>query len=65
MLEFELSIRMGNKGDLCDFEHGGCISETAVLLVFTHTTTSTVYRERSEREKTSGEEQLSKQKILC
>ncbi len=58
---------MGKKGDLSDFECGMVvgakladmsISKTADLLGFSRTTISGVYRERSEKEKTSSEQQL-------
>ncbi len=58
---------MGKKGDLSDFECGMVvgakladmsISKTADLLGFSRTTISRVYRERSEKEKTSSEQQL-------
>ncbi len=51
---------MGKKGDLSDFERGMVvdarrdglsISKTAVLLVFSHTTISRVYREWSKKRK--------------
>ena len=59
---------MEKKGDLSDFECGMVvgarraglsISETADLLGFSRTTISRVYRERSDKEKTSSEQQFS------
>ncbi len=58
---------MEKKGDLRDFERGMVvgarrtglsISKTADLLRFSRSTISTVYRERSEKEKISSERQL-------
>ncbi len=58
---------MGKKGDLSDFECGMVvgarrtglsISKTANLLRFSQTTSSSVYREWSEKEKISSERQL-------
>ncbi len=58
---------MGKKGDLSDFECGMVvgarrtglsISKTADLLRFSQTTSSSVYREWSKKEKISSERQL-------
>ncbi len=58
---------MGKKGHLSDFERGMVvgarraglsISKTADLLGFSHTNISWVYREGSEKEKISSEQQL-------
>ncbi len=66
-LSSNLSIRMGKKGDLSDFERGMVvgarraglsISKTADLLGFSCTTISRVYRDRSEKEEISSERQL-------
>ncbi len=72
LLKFKLSIRMGKKGDLSDFECGMVvgarradlsISKTADLLPFSQTI-SKVYRELSEKEKISSERQLCGRKCL-
>ncbi len=61
---------MGKKGDLSDFEHGMVvgarradlsISKTPDLLGFSHTT---IYGERSEKEKISSERQFCGRKFL-
>ncbi len=67
------SIRMGKKGDLCDFERGMVvgarraglsISKTVDLLGFSHKIISRVYREWSEKEKISSERQLWGRKCI-
>ncbi len=64
---------MGNKGDLSDFERGMVvgarlaglsISKTADLLGFSRTTSSSLYREWSEKEKISSKRQLCGRKCL-
>ncbi len=64
---------MGKKGDLSDFERGivvGArraglsISKTAEPLGFSHTTISRIYRELSEKDKISSEQQLCGQKCI-
>ncbi len=72
LLKFKPSIRTGKKEDLSDWTWNGCwcrrtglsISQTADLLGFSHTTISSVYRERSEKEKISSERQLCGWKCL-
>ncbi len=64
---------MGKRWDLSDFEHGMIvgarraglsISKTTDLLRFSCTTISRVYREWSEKEKISREQQLCRRKCL-
>lgn len=61
-----MSIRMGKRGNLSDFEHGMVVGarrpglsilESDNLLEFSHTTMSGVYKKWSEKEKMTSEKQ--------